>query len=246
METLTTRKIFATLDMAKNLNAIVHITGPSGRSKTHAVREWQRRNNHGRSFYIDCPVSGGLRGLMEEISRRSGVTTGKNNNRLMDALERSFDYRHTIILDEVARLIPSTKSANIAALEFVRRLHDVCGCGVVLVSTEIFGKEMRGGRLADWFEQLLGRIEVPLVIPVKVSRQETAEICQAFCGNREASTELIKTAREIANGPGRVRLLFTLLRHAAMLARGKKDALGAGHLAAARDFRENISRWPEE
>jgi len=245
VETLTVGKIWAVLDMARNLNAIVHISGPSGRSKTHAVREWKARNNHGRTLYIDCPVSGGLRGILEAIAKSAGVGIGKNNNDLMNLLERSFDYRHTLIYDEVARLLP-TKSSNIAALEFIRRLHDVCGCGIVLVSTEVFTREMRAGKLSDWFEQLLGRIEVPLQIPLKVCRQEIAEICGSFSGDKDPAPELLKLARDIANGPGRVRLLFTLLRHAALLARRKKEALGAGHLAAARDLRENVNRWPED
>lgn len=245
VETATVNKIWSVLDMARNLNAIVHISGPSGRSKTHAVKEWKRRNNHGRTVYIDCPVSGGLRGILEAIAKASGVGQGRNNNSLMEVLERSFDYRHTLIFDEVARLLP-TKSANLAALEFIRRLHDVSGCGIVLVSTEVFGREMRSGKLSDWFEQLLGRIEVPLVIPFKVSRQEVAEICGSFCGDRDPSTDLIKLARDIANGPGRIRLLFTLLRHAAMLARAKKAPLDACHLQSARDFRENVNRWPED
>jgi DNA transposition AAA+ family ATPase len=190
-------------------------------------------------------VSGGLRAILEAIAKAAGVGHGRNSSALMDVLERSFDYRHTLIFDEVARLLPG-RSANLAALEFIRRLHDVSGCGIVLVSTEVFGREMRSGRLSDWFEQLLGRIEVPLQIPFKVSRQEVAEICDSFCGDREPSPDLVKLGREIANGPGRIRLLFTLLRHAAMLARKKKEALNAAHLQAAKDFRENVNRWPED
>lgn len=245
VETVTVRKMWEVLDMARNLNSIVHISGPSGRSKTHAVKEWKTRNNHGRTIYIDCPVSGGLRGILEAIAKAAGVGIGKNNNDLMNLLERSFDYRHTLIFDEIARLLP-TKTSNIAAMEFIRRLHDVSGCGIVLISTEMFGREMRLGKLSGWFEQLLGRIEVPLVIPIKVCRQEVVEICASFCGDHDPSTDMIKVARDIANGPGRVRLLFTLLRHAAMLARAKREDLGVAHLQTALNLRDNVNRWPED
>jgi DNA transposition AAA+ family ATPase len=244
IETAVTRRIFATCDIARAQNAIVMITGRSGRSKTHGAREWQRRNNHGRALYIECPVSGGFRALLEAIARASGVGVGRNNNDLMAHLERSFDYRHTLIFDEVARLLPS-KSANIAALEFIRRLHDACGCGIVLIATEVFPREMKAGRLAEWFEQLYGRIEVVLRVPDQATRAEVADLCTAFCQGQDPAADLLTEARKIAGGPGRVRLLCTLLKHAALLAGKKGEPLGAQHLAAARDFRDDLNRWEE-
>lgn len=245
VETLTTRKIFATLDMAAARQCVVLITGPSGRSKTQAVREWCRRNNHGRSVYVDCPVTGGLRGLLDELAKRAGVGGNHNNTDLVDILQRSFDYRHVLVFDEVQRLLPA-KSNSITPIEFIRRLHDTAHVGIVLISTKVFPREMRSGKLSAWFEQLEGRIEIPLDIPDKVSRQECAEICAAFSKDEDPPTDLVNMARTIANGPGRVRLLFTLLRHASMLAAAKKESVGAAHLKSAVEFRNNVNRWPED
>jgi DNA transposition AAA+ family ATPase len=243
VETVVTKRIWATCDIARAQNAIVMVTGRSGRCKTHSVREWQRGNNHGRSLYVECPVSGGFRALLESIAKSAGIGIGRNNNDLMAHIERSFDYRHTLIFDEVARLLPN-KTSNIAALEFIRRLHDACGCGVVLVATDTFPREMRAGRLSEWFEQLYGRIEVTLAIPERVSRTEAAEICAAFCSG-DPSPEMVKEALGIGNSAGRVRLLFTLLRHSAQLASRKGEALDAEHLRSARDFRDSLNRWED-
>jgi DNA transposition AAA+ family ATPase len=244
VETVVTRKIWQTLDMAAARNCIARISGDSGRSKTHAVREWVRRNNHGRATYIDCPVTGGLRALLEEVSRRACIGLDKTNANLVDIISRAFDYRHVLVFDEVQRLLPA-KSNSITPIEWIRRLHDTTQVGVVLISTYVFPREMVGGRLSLWFEQLLGRIETPLDIPARVSRQECAEICAAFC-HGDPPPELVSAARPIANGPGKIRVLFTTLRHAAMLAAAKKESLGAAHLAAALEFRDNINRWPSD
>ena len=244
VETPVTQRIFATCDIARAQNAIVMVIGRSGRCKTHSVREWRSRNNHGRSHYVECPVSGGFRALLESIAKAAGIGVGRPNNELMGLIERAFDYRNTLIFDEIARLLPS-KNANIAALEFIRRLHDSCGCGIVLVATDIFPREMRNGRLAEWFEQLYGRIEVTLTIPDKVTRAECAAICEAFA-QADPPADLVTEARKIANSPGRVRLLFTLLKSASMLAAAKGEPLSGAHLAAARDFRDSLNRWPED
>ena len=243
VETVVTRRVWSTCNIAREQNAMVMIVGSSGRSKTHAVREWQRRNNHGASIYCECQVAGGLRGLLETVARAAGVGVNHPNNRLMDLLERSFDYRHTLIFDEVARLLPA-RSNSISPIEYIRRLHDVCGCGGVLVSTDIFPREMRGGRLVEWFEQLDGRILTTLRIPDKVGREEAGEICAAFAP--DPSAELIQEARRIANGAGHVRVLFTLLRQAAMLAQAKGEPLTVAHLRGTADFRESLNRWDSD
>jgi DNA transposition AAA+ family ATPase len=243
VETEITRRIHTACAIARTQNAITMVVGASGRSKTHSCREWQRRNNHGLSSYIECPVSGGLRGLLDAIARASGVGLNHPNNELMSILERSFDYRHTLIFDEVARLLPA-RSTSIHPIEFIRRLHDCCNCGIVLIATDVFPSEMRGGRLRQWFEQLDGRITLTLRLPDKVSRSEAAEICSAFTA--EPAADLIQEARRIANTQGRVRVLFTLLRQAAMLAQAKSEALAAGHLRTACEVRESLNRWESD
>jgi DNA transposition AAA+ family ATPase len=245
VETVVTRKVFAALDIARAQNSIVLITGASGRSKTHAVKEWQRRNNHGASLYIDCPLGGGLRPLLDEIAERAGMGSRIPNSMLMDRLKRTFDYRHTLIFDEVSRLLPSgSRTRNLHPLEFLRRLNDIGRCGIVLVATKIFSSQMESGPWSAWFEQLLGRIEARVDIPDAVGRREAFDITAAF--NPEPESELVAAVRKVCNGPGRVRLAFTLLRHASMIAKAKGEQITAAHFQTAQDFRSNINRWNDE
>jgi DNA transposition AAA+ family ATPase len=245
VETEVTKRVWALCDIAKVQNAIVMLVGPSGRGKSEPLKEWKRRTNHGSSLYVDCPESGGLRALLDEIAKAAGVGQGKPNHELTGVLMRSFDYRHTIILDEVARLLP-TRSANITALEFLRRLHDVRGCGLVLVCTDVFPKAMKSGALDKWFQQLAGRIEATLTLPERVSRSEVAEICSAFCTNSDPSADLIAMALDVARSDGRMRRLFWALRTAVRMAEEKGEALAAGHLEATLAFRNRTLSLPED
>ncbi len=244
VDTIVTKKIFQVLDLARDNGAIVHICGPSRRSKTAAVKEWQRRNNHGRAIYIDCPVIGGARALLVALAQKAGIHTQRATNDLSERIEKSFDYRNVIIIDEAVRLLPKSRGHDLMPLEFLRRLHDVSGCGLAFVSTDVFRREMESGAISDFLEQLLGRIEEPLYIPAKVSNAEAGDICRAF--NENADIELIRLAARIANCRGKVGVLFMLLRDAAKLAKRKKEALSAVHLETARAFRDGIHRWPED
>jgi DNA transposition AAA+ family ATPase len=243
VETTVTRRIFSTIEIARQQNAMAMIVGPSGRSKTHAARQWQTLNNHGVSTYVECPVSGGLRGLIDAIANAMGTGKNRPNSEMMPALERSFDYRNVLIFDEVARLLPA-RSTSIHPIEFIRRLHDVCGCGVVLIATDVFPAAMRGGPLRAWFEQLSGRIAVTLRIPAKIQRKEAAEICSAFTDDPQP--DLIEEALRIGNADGHVRVLFGLLRNAAQLAQIKGEPLAFGHLRSAGDLRESLNRWESD
>ena len=243
IQTVVTKKVFRTLDIARKNHSIVYIAGPPRRGKTTALKEWQRRNNHGRSIYIDCPALGGTKALLAELAKKAGIDTQRKMWDIAERLQNSFDWRHTIILDEVHRLRP-VKGIDVKSLEFLRRLHDVSGCGLALTSTIWFWREIEKGGLSMYLEQILGRIEEPLIIPEKVSHSEAGDICRAF--NPDPSIELIELAHEIANGKGKLGVLFFILCDAMQLAKSKKEPLSETHLKAAQASRRNQYKWPED
>jgi hypothetical protein len=243
IETIVTKKVFRTLDIARKNHSIVYIAGPPRRGKTTALKEWQRLNNHGRSIYIDCPALGGTKALLAELAKKAGIDTQRKMWDIAERLQSSFDWRHTIIVDEVHRLRP-TKGVDVKSLEFLRRLHDVSGCGLALTSTIWFWREMETGGLSMYLEQILGRIEEPLIIPDKVSHGEAGDICRAF--NPEPSIELVSLAYDIANGKGKLGVLFFMLQDAIKIAKAKREPLSENHLAAAQASRRNQYKWPED
>lgn len=248
IETPLTRKVFETLDyaLAGDIEGgkIVLIVGHTRRGKTESAREWAARNNHGRSVYCDCPESGGLRALMYELARSCRVNTGRKTVDLRERLIRSFNRRRIIILDEVLRLLPSRGGhGSTQVMEFVRRLHDVTRCSIALLATPAFAQEMEQGFLRDYLEQLLGRIAEPLVIPEAVGRRECRDIACGFRSN--APQELVDLVHQVANQPGKLGVLFELLRQADALAKKKKEPLSARHLAAAVERRKKRFVWED-
>lgn len=247
VETPVTRRIHELLDYALAGDVrggrIVMVAGPTGRSKSEAVQEWCRRNNHGRSIYIDCPESGGLKTLLCEIADKVGVNVSRPTLEIRDRVISSFSRRRILIVDEVFRLLPSRRGGrHPTELEFLRRLHDVRHCPIALVATQAFVEEMNVGTLRSYLEQLLGRIVDPLVIPQKTFRTEVRAICEAFAKG-DPPDELVSLAHAISNQPGRLRVLFELLRQAAAISAKKKEPLAERHLAVAAERRKGRFAW---
>ena len=243
--TIVTEKIERLCDVARDQGAIVMVSGPSGRSKTHAVQHWRHNNNHGRAIYVYAPEFGGYTTFLQRLARALGMSQRRNNYDLAASVENSIDYRNVLIVDEASHLIPTGRVTSLQTLEFIRGLHDRTGCGVVLVATEIFSQQLDAGKWCQWAEQLMGRVELHLKIPAEFSRREIADICCAFCDDPDP--DLIKQARLIANARrGGVRELFRHLTRAAGAAEKLKEPLAARHLAAAYELSKQLIDIPKD
>lgn len=217
IETVVTEKIMAVCTVALERSAMVMISGPTGRSKTWTLDEFRHRNNHGRAVPVYAPEYGGFRAFLEALARSLNISSNRNNYALAQAIENSLDERNVLIIDEVAHLYPTGKSSSLQSLEFIRGLHDRCGCGVILCATDGFQGIISGGRWAQWFDQFLGRIELHLRIPKQFGRREIAELLTGYVD--EPDPDLVNVARQVANQSTRgCRDLFRHLDKAAQVA----------------------------
>jgi DNA transposition AAA+ family ATPase len=240
VETEVTRRIWAELDYCRDFAAMVHVSGRTGRSKTYSAVEWQRRNNHGRSVYLDVPVLNGLRPLLEALARALGIGQDSNSRDLCARIEKGLRGK-VLILDEVARLVPAG-GYNVRCLEYLRRLHDQADLGLAFVSTRSFDDHLVTGRLAGYLEQFLGRLEDPLVLPEFVLPSEAADIARAFAGQDDPELAALCVEVDKTVG-GHLRTLYRLLRHAKLLADARHEPVAARHLAAALKRRKQSKQW---
>lgn len=245
VDTIVTERIIEALDYAMEKGAMVMIQGPTGRSKTHTALAWCRDNNHGRAKYVRCLSTGSKRSLVYQLCRVCGIgTSGRKTADLEQRLFKSFDWRNTLVIDEAGFLVP--RHSNRAAIEFVRDLHDACGCGVALIMTDVYVDEMRAGRHAAFFEQFFGRIRYPVMIPREVTKDEVRAAVASY--RPDPPKDLLKTALKIArNRDGKLRTLFEDLRRAQDWAdiEGRKN-ITAEDLEIASEWRLSGGVWPEE
>lgn len=238
VETPITQRIFEALDYCADMRALVTICGETGRSKTTALLEWQRRNNHGKSVYVRC-TSGATRGsLIRQVCKAVGIGTAQT--KILELEPRLFKIlgRKVLILDEAGHLLPAARARRAAEpLELVRDLHDVCGCGVCLCMTDVYLQELRHGAHAAWFEQFLGRVKYSVPIPRTIFAEEVAALVSAYVAKPAA--ELLSAAGRIARQEGKLRTLCDDLAKARKFAERKGQTLAAAHLILARRWRES-------
>jgi len=242
VETPVTRRIEEALDYCRDLCAMVAIKGPTGRSKTFTAKCWARNNNHGRSKYVRVPSGCTRRTLVQQLCKSCGIgISGLKTATLEDRLFKAFDFRNVIIIDEAGHLLPRF-GIGTSAIEFLRDLHDICGCGVAMIFTDVYLEEMRNGRLASYYEQFMGRIKFEVPIPTEVMKSETAAVVKAF--RKDAPEKLLSYAHKIANNrDGKLRTLFEDLQRAKDWADKSGHEVGYDDLKVAVDWRLSGGTW---
>lgn len=244
VRTVITNRIIEALDYARDYSAMIYVSGPTGRGKTYTAEWWTAENNHGRSKYLRVPSECSRRALVRLMCQTCGVACRGNTIEMEENLHRALGPRNILIIDEAGHLLSKSGRPG-GAIELLRDLHDTCKCGVALIFTDVYLKEIRSGYAADYFEQFLGRLEFPVEIPKLPRRDEVRSVLQAYFST--PADDLINYALAITRErDGKLRTLFK------DLARAEEYAAAAGRSTTKADlqlmvqWRKSGGAWPED
>lgn len=238
VENAVSRLVWAGLDYALANGSITLIVGESRSGKTLSTDVWCERNNHGRSVKITAPVIGGTKALAQRIAKRVGVNRNQSVGSMIDSIYRAFNPNRILVVDEAHRLLPNdTRVVNPANLELLRDIHDETGCALALISTQRLTAGLKKG--AYQYEQLMGRIGMPVLIPTKIKRDDIAPILQQFV--EKPSDDFVERMLRIANSPGRLGIMVETLKAASRIASKRKERLTEDHVRKAIAFRAKMS-----
>jgi DNA transposition AAA+ family ATPase len=236
-ENSISKLIWAGLDYAMANNSITMVIGESRMGKTLAAIEWAARNNHGRSVLITARPVGGTKGLARNLCQAIGANQNQSLPAMVDSIYRGFNKNRILIVDEAHRLMPgSTRTINPANLEFLRDIHDQTGCGLALLATARFQAALEKGEYQ--YEQLIGRIGMPIRLPKQIKRRDTMQIIQQFLP--DPSSDTIAKSMEIANAPGRLGILVETLKVASRIASKAGEPLSDEHFTKAIAIRNQM------
>ncbi len=237
-ENSISRLVFAGLDYAIANRSITLIVGESRSGKSVAGLAWKETNNHGRSVHIVAPPIGGTKALVRRVAGAVGVNRSQDMAAMVDAIYRAFNPNRILIVDEAHRLLPSdNRTVNPASLEFLRDLHDQTGCALALITTRRMPDRLRKGEYQ--YEQLIGRIGMPILIPRTIKRSDLLPIVKQFIAQPGAS--LLDTLEAIANAPGRLGIMVETLKVASRIAHKAEEKLAELHVRKAITIRTQHS-----
>ncbi len=219
------RLIGAGLDYALANNSITLIEGESRMGKTVAAKEW-KRVNQARAVMVEVPPVGASKALLLEIAQAVGANRNLNTVHLLQSVVRAFNSNRVLIVDEAHRALPSARAVNPAALEILRYIHDRTGAALCLISTRRLREHMRGS--AYQFEQIIGRIGMPISLRAELTREDIAPIVTQFI--TAPSSQLTAAMLALANEPGRLGVMTETLKIASRIAAKKNQTITEEHV----------------
>ena len=164
IHTRLSSEVWKRCDRARLRQRISYIFGDSQIGKTEALKEYQRRNNHGQTIYIEVPEGGAKSQLLHEFAKAIGGISAKlSNTVLSENLIEAIDHTMLIIFDESHRMTKS--KSGLRSLDFIRRLWNKSKCGIVIAMTNEGRDEFLTGTYAEELKQLWRRRIQPLQLP---------------------------------------------------------------------------------
>ena len=125
-------------------------------------------------------------------------------------------------------------------LEVLRDIHDDSHCGLAIISTARFGDELK--RSEYMYEQLLGRIGMPVRLPREIKERDYEPIVRQYVTN--PGPRLLSAIHQIANEHGRLGILVETLKVASRIAakeqKSDKPRISQEHVFKAMAIRKEM------
>ncbi len=233
-----TRMVWAGLDYALANNSVTLITGESRTGKSISAEAWAFEHNHGRSVFTRALPYGGARAFIREVAKKVGVNKNLDASNMLDGVYRAFNKNRMLIIDEAHRLIPADRRSVPVCLEIARDIRDETGAALgLIVTVDAWEKAVKTN--SYMFEQIIGRIGMPVRLPVSIKEDSISPIVGQYVArpNRALMESLLK----IANEPGRLGILVETLKVASRIAKKKGAKLTDDHVFAAIKLRKQMS-----
>ena len=219
VETSIWQLIRATCDLALVHQMPSIIMGVSQIGKTASLLEYQRRSEY-TVRYVRMPAAAGFRSAMEAVADACFITTRCTGEQLRRRVAGGLDERSLLIVDELHQLAISTgKTTAIKVMEWLRELHDISGCGLVVCGTRAVEGDLINGELRAWLDQFAQRCIRRLVLPDRLPDADIAAFGAAF-GLPAPGTDILDLLRTL-----RANRLVKTLQLASNLAQRKAAPL---------------------
>ncbi len=180
VETSIWEKIRQTCDLALIHQMPATVVGPSQIGKTTALLEYKRRSEY-VVRYVRMPAAPGFRGALFALAEACGVTTRATPEQLRRRVAQALDSKSLLIVDELHQLaISSGRHAAMKIMEYIRELHDLSGCGLVVCGTRALDHDLIQGPLKGWLEQFSERCIKRLVLPDDVPWSDLLKVAAAY------------------------------------------------------------------
>lgn len=172
------QRVWNACDCAKAARLINMVVGVSQIGKTSAARAYRERYPE-TTILVELLPKPTMSGILRELATalRLPGSACRSLAATQRAVRSALSPRHLIIVDEAHLALDRQQGAD--ALDIVRRLHDLTGCGVVLLVTDLDGSKFTNSPHAGQLDQLKRR-GLSELLPDTPTANDVALIWQAF------------------------------------------------------------------
>lgn len=172
------QRVWNACDCAKAARLINMVVGVSQIGKTTAARAYRERYPE-TTILVELMPKPTMSGILRELATalRLPGSACRSLAATQRAVRSALSPRHLIIVDEAHLALDRQQGAD--ALDIVRRLHDLTGCGVVLLVTDLDGSKFTNSPHAGQLDQLKRR-GLSELLPDTPTANDVALIWQAF------------------------------------------------------------------
>ena len=179
IETNLTKKIFAICDTARLMGSTQFIIGESHIGKTTALQEYTRQNNHGRTIYLRIPAGGSLSKTLHRFCIQLRIPHTGTIFQKSERIIEYFDDQMVLIVDESHQMITGDRR-SIITLEFLREIHDISGCGLIIATTPVWETGRDNPEISGVIKQLTNRHLITAKLPSKPTKANLNDFAKAF------------------------------------------------------------------
>lgn len=194
--TLAARRGMEVMAFAHVEGEINVIYGSAGLGKTQMLKEYARRNSSAVLIEVDPSCTPKV--LLRKIAEVVGANARGVNNELLDSIVSKLKGSERLLMIDEAELL-STRS-----LEFIRRIHDLTGVGVVLAGMPRLLINLKGKN--NELAQLYSRVGFACDLGNALSEEDLGLLAESALGTSEFNAPLIKASN------GNARRLSKLMR----------------------------------
>ncbi|MBR6388986.1 MAG: ATP-binding protein [Opitutales bacterium] len=180
IKTPTVGKIWLICRKAWEQQKIAFIFGEPQIGKSEALKWFKDENNHGNTIYVDLNGATGVQDVYRCFAK--ALKLGYSSpSRLKDRIFEAINSRMLIIIDEFHQITYAyKKGSSCAMVHAIKAIHDICGCGMVICSTNIGKDEVKSGHDAKLCSQLLKRGTIQLQLPNALPIDDVRAIVEAY------------------------------------------------------------------
>lgn len=194
--TLAARRGMEVMAFAHVEGEINVIYGSAGLGKTQMLKEYARRNSSAVLIEVDPSCTPKV--LLRKLAEAVGANARGVNNELLDSIVSKLKGSERLLMIDEAELL-STRS-----LEFIRRIHDLTGVGVVLAGMPRLLINLKGKN--NELAQLYSRVGFACDLGNALSEEDLGLLAESALGTSEFNAPLIKASN------GNARRLSKLMR----------------------------------